>query len=426
MSDKIKALKDLLTKLINNSSQVFIVGHEDPDFDCIGAALGISVFARDLGKNSYIVVGDGDQKIAPAIKEVIDDVKDNYNIISLDEFKMLSDKKSLLITVDVNKSYRISVKNDLGKVGKTLIIDHHQPDEFTIDTPYRYIDTEISSTSEVVTRLLTGKQLKEVPNSNIPTYLLAGIMLDSKRFSRNTSSQTYAAAEKLCRCGADSIVANRFVLCPNYDEDCNVKGTAFGWTYINVGEPTEAIVRNTQIKSYSQILGDPTVSYTINRQKPEMIYRQVELAKQADELLEHVTASFVFGYKDPITVGISARSTGKIDVGDILMRLAKEDFPISDDIAPELVQRNGGGNRESAGANITTSDIYSVEQKVMDLVQQLTTPQEEIDKIQQLTPPEEEMLLIQKLTTSEGEPEHSVELVPKVQKVKRRNERKKQ
>ena len=60
MSDKIRRLKETLESVTKSSSKVFIVGHDEPDYDSIGSAIGISVFSKELNENTYIVVNDTD------------------------------------------------------------------------------------------------------------------------------------------------------------------------------------------------------------------------------------------------------------------------------------------------------------------------------------------------------------------------------
>lgn len=384
MSNRIHELKELVTKLINYSSKVFIVGHNSPDYDCIGASLGLSTLVKGLEKEAYIIVDDIPLEIDSGVKKVIDDSKDSHKIINLEEFKKLADKDSLLITVDVSKDYRISVKNDLDKVGNILIIDHHQEDNHTINTPYKYITDKVSSTCEVVAQLLNAKQIKY--NRNIANYLLAGIILDTQRFKKNSFPATFDIVEKLCRKGADYEAVNKLFI-SDFLEDKTIYSLIVGeHAAIDESlEPKEIIIKNTHIEAYPTLFGSPTVSYTVNRSGPKTIYKQVELAKTADKMLKYADVSFALGYVSQTDVGMSARSTCDVDVGKILQELQLEEFPY-DEQDSDKYEKSGGGNKESAGGRFTTTDIFSVERKLMELVQTLATPSlpeettEEIEK----------------------------------------------
>lgn len=380
MSDKLRRLKELLVKNITDSSQVFIIGHTNPDYDCIGAAIGVSKLAQTLKKESYIIVNDLAREIDPGVKKVIDDSKDSHNIITAEEYRNLVDENSLIIALDVNKSYLIAIHEDINKAGKVMIIDHHSEDEDTIPANYKFIDTKISSTCEMIAQVLNSKQVKY--GKDLANYLLAGIILDTKRFQKNTSATTLATAQKLYTKGADYDAVNKLFL-SNYVEDKLLYSLIFG-EEIRIskkdGKDVEMIISNTHIQAYPQILGEPTVSFTVNRANPGIQYRQVDLAKTADKMLKYADMSFVFGYISPTNVGISARSKCEINVGNILGRIKEANFPLFNqkEIPKESNPiKSGGGNKENAAGVITTDDIFCVEKTIMDFVLELSITKEE-------------------------------------------------
>ena len=54
-SKELKEFKIKLQEKIEASDQVFIVTHKNPDLDAIGSTIGISLIAKKLKKNSYII-----------------------------------------------------------------------------------------------------------------------------------------------------------------------------------------------------------------------------------------------------------------------------------------------------------------------------------------------------------------------------------
>ena len=72
MIDNIRELKACLESEIKKSSKVFIVGHNSPDFDAIGSAIGLFVLAEQLGKKAYIILDDDEFKMEPGVKKIID------------------------------------------------------------------------------------------------------------------------------------------------------------------------------------------------------------------------------------------------------------------------------------------------------------------------------------------------------------------
>lgn len=360
-NERIKELSERLEENIDGASKVFIVGHNNPDYDAIGSALGIATIVKFLGKDAYIIINDGLLKLDLGVQNILAANSSYYNIITLEDFRKLVDDDSMLITTDVNKKYMVSVRDDLRSFKKVMIIDHHLDDEFTIDADYKYIDVAASSASEIVTRVL--KKMNIDYSLKLANALLAGIILDTKRFQKNTSLSTFQATEELCQRGADYEAVNRLFV-SDFKEA----------TEINFLISGNEELSNTRIVAYPQLLGAPTVSFTVNRNKPSTMYNQVTLAKAADQMLNYnVDASFVLGYVSPDDVGISARSRGDFNVGEVLAKLQYLDLPQVELLAfnPSEIVKSGGGNKQNAGGRVTTTDIFKLEREIQRQVEEV-------------------------------------------------------
>ena len=360
-NERIKELSERLEENIDGASKVFIVGHNNPDYDAIGSALGIATIVKFLGKDAYIIINDGLSKLDLGVQNILAANSSYYNIITLEDFRKLVDDDSMLITTDVNKKYMVSVRDDLRSFKKVMIIDHHLDDEFTIDADYKYIDVVASSASEIVTRVL--KKMNIDYSLKLANALLAGIILDTKRFQKNTSLSTFQATEELCQRGADYEAVNRLFV-SDFKEA----------TEINFLISGNEELSNTRIVAYPQLLGAPTVSFTVNRNKPSTMYNQVTLAKAADQMLNYnVDASFVLGYVSPDDVGISARSRGDFNVGEVLAKLQYLDLPQVELLAfnPSEIVKSGGGNKQNAGGRVTTTDIFKLEREIQRQVEEV-------------------------------------------------------
>lgn len=339
MSDKIRRLKETLESVTKSSSKVFIVGHDEPDYDAIGSAIGISIFSKELNENTYIVVNDTDIELEPGVKKIIDDNKIDHNIIGLSRFRELVDNQSSLITTDVNKKNIISVKDYLDVFNDIVIIDHHQETEDTIKTDKKFIDEKISSASEIVSDLLNKSKIKY--KKDIANYLLAGIILDTKRYMKNTSPKTHDIAEKLMRRGADSDYVNDLFLTEFEDE---------GQIALLIHSNSNT---NFQLYSYN-LFKEYNVSFTLNRENPTEIYKKVNIAKAADKMLKfRIDAAFVLGYTNDSTISISARSKSDIDVGEVMKYI------------------NGGGNAKNAASKIEVEDNCDREKYILEVEKEI-------------------------------------------------------
>ena len=320
-------LRKVLEKLLENTSNVFIIGHSEPDFDAIGSAIGLQVLLTHLNKKSYIVVDD--KELEAGVKKIVENNKNRYSIINNEECLSLVNKKSLLIMTDVNPHYLTSLKDDLDKFKNILIIDHHKETKDTVKTDYKFIDINRSSASEIVTNLLSSYKKLNI-DSKTANYLLCGIVLDTRRFRKNTSVDTMNAAKYLIKKGAQSDIVDDLFL-SEFEEDKKINNLVF---------------RNTIFRTFaSSSLENKNIAFVLNREEPKTIYKREELAKAADKLLKYrVDASFAIGYINDEIISISGRSKSDIDVADVLSNI-------------ENVQ--GGGNPTSAGAK--AKDIYPLE-----------------------------------------------------------------
>ena len=344
-------MKELRVKLENDikkSSRVFIIGHNSPDFDSIGSAIGLAVLVESLGKKAFIIVNDEEFKIEPGVKKIIDSNRSIYHFIKKEEFLKKADKRSLLLVTDVNKAPMIAVGDSLDKVGNIIVIDHHTEDETTIPTEDRYISLEASSACEIVSRLLTNSRTPY--SKDVANYLLAGISLDTKRFKHNTTDKTHEVAEKLLRNGADIDFVNNLFL-EEFESYCRI---------------SNLIINGTIIKKYSESALDPLqVSFTLNRNNPSQIYIKEDYAKAADRMMKFngMDASFTLGYVEPGIIHISARSGKRVNVGAIMKEMG------------------GGGNPQAAGGRIETDeDLIRIERKLMTRVPVGMSTGEEIAK----------------------------------------------
>ena len=161
INESLKKFKEQLELAIMDSSEVFIVGHNEPDFDSIASSIGIATLVKSLDKKAYIIIDDDPASIEPGVKKIISEIQDEFNIITLEQFKELKKEDSLLIMTDVNKHYMVSVKDYINQFKKIIIIDHHDITNETVQTDTKYITTKVSSASEVIAQLLNFTHIKK-------------------------------------------------------------------------------------------------------------------------------------------------------------------------------------------------------------------------------------------------------------------------
>lgn len=319
----IKELKIVLEREIVLSNQVFIVPHKNADFDALASAIGISLIVKKLNKPVYIILEEDPTKIEPGVKKMVEDINNSVSIINLDTYKNLKSNNDLLITVDTNKDYLVCCNEYLDDFKTKILIDHHKEDEKTIKTENKYIFPNVSSAAEIITELLCSFKIKYSPL--IANFLLAGIYLDTNKYTKNTTSKTMNCVSKLLDKGADIIKVNEFFVSDFYSD-----------------RKVQDLVSKANFITYSIALciADDNIEYT-----------KEELAKVADYLLRYkVDAAFAMGKIDEEIISISARSKGKLDVSKIMQMF------------------DGGGNTYSGATKIQDSKINDLALKLEKVI----------------------------------------------------------
>ena len=138
LTKDIKGLKESLIYGINTSDKVIIIPHVNPDFDAIGSALGLAVIAKKYKKDVYIIVDEPSYKLYKGVSDILKDIKNEFKVISGAEYKTIKGDNDLFILTDVNGKNRIPLKDEIVD-NKTIVIDHHDENDDTIEGFYNYM-----------------------------------------------------------------------------------------------------------------------------------------------------------------------------------------------------------------------------------------------------------------------------------------------
>jgi len=283
------ALKDILTE----GDKVIIMGHQRPDLDAVGAAIGVSRFASMNNLEAFIVLNDSD--IDPTLRRVMDEIDKKPELkerfVTSDEAWDMMTSKTTVVVVDTHKPEMVLDENVLNKANRKVVIDHHRRGESFISNPLLvYMEPYASSTAELVTELLEYQPTEQRLTRLESTVMYAGIIVDTRNFTLRTGSRTFDAASYLRAHGADTILTQHFL-----KDDVD--------TYINRSE----LMRTVKIQDQG---------VAIAHGSDDKIYHPVTVAQAADELLslEGIEASYVVAKREDNLIGISARSLGSINV----------------------------------------------------------------------------------------------------------------
>ncbi|ETA81304.1 DHH family phosphoesterase [Youngiibacter fragilis] len=313
-----------LRDLISESGSIFIMGHKNPDMDCLGAAIGINVIARGLGKDARILLEEPYSNILPLLNKFrsTENYKDTF--VSVNQASRTIRGDDLLIIVDVHSENYVLDKEFIDNFSKRVIVDHHRraPDQIQGST-MSYIENYASSTSELVTELI--QYIFEKPNLSIleAESLFAGIRVDTKSFNFKTGVRTFEAASFLKRLGASSQDIRELF-----------------------ASDLESYVRKSELIKKA-VIEDNIAITTYDGDDADLLLA----AQAADELVgfKNINASFVLA-RDNADVVISGRSMGIQNVQVILEALG------------------GGGHMTMAGARLKGVTMEEALQRLKDAI----------------------------------------------------------
>ena len=207
---KPRVISQALRELIENASNVIIMGHKNTDADCLGAAMGVYRLATIYGKNAYIIFNESGITVEGLYKKINGDSTYNDVLVTSSEAMELVDDNSLIVVVDTHKADYVDSVDVLNKANKIVVIDHHRRSTEAIENPVlMFHEVYASSASELVTEILQYSDGKIGISKLEAECLYAGILTDTKNFTQKTGVRTFEAAAYLKRTGIDVAAINK-------------------------------------------------------------------------------------------------------------------------------------------------------------------------------------------------------------------------
>ncbi len=327
-----RMISQALRDLMNQSRQIFVMGHQRPDMDSVGACLGIRRIAAMNNKQCWVVLDQENlhSDVTRLMQELKKDDKISQSVITPEEALEKADQNDLLIMVDHSKK-SISTSPELyDKLeNRIMVIDHHRRgEEFPENPMLVYIEPYASSTCELITEMFEYQSRESEPINRLEaTAMLTGIVIDTQSFSQHTGTRTFDAASYLRALGADQSLVSHFMK-ENVD------------SYMNRSH----LIDRVEFKEDGN---------AICAGEDDQIYDPVTAAQAADSLLSvsGVEASFAITRRSEDSVGISARSSGQRNVQLI------------------MEQMGGGGHLSVAATQIEGKTVEEVRAQLLEILQ---------------------------------------------------------
>ena len=321
-----------LREIMLTHDKIFVMGHKNPDADCVGAALGIYRLSKALNKSTYIVM----DKDCPAIEPIIDGIyreradEEEDIFVTNEEAMLLKDKSAMLIVVDVNVPAMTECPELLKSISTIVVLDHHRQSNETIkNAVVSYVEPYASSTCEMVAEILQYFADNVRLKGGEADCIYAGILIDTNNFMTKTGVRTFEAAAFLKRSGAEVTRVRKML---RNDMAC-YKARAEAVRHAEVYRGAFAI----------------SVCPSENVESPTIVGAQA-----ANELLNiiGIKASFVLTeYNGKIY--ISSRSIDEINVQLIMEKLG------------------GGGHLNVAGAQLSDCTVVQAKHMIQDTIDEM-------------------------------------------------------
>ncbi len=191
--------KEKLEAILLKEKEILIVGHYNPDGDCIGASLALYNLLKSQDFNVSVLMPS-------ELPDFLKHLSSADDIIIFDETKHISKIKNadIIFYVDFNDESR--TENTATYLKNTeavkVILDHHpEPNE---NTDLIFSDTEMSSASEVVYHFIHLLGFEKYIDKDIAACIFTGIMTDTLNFSVNSSRpETFRIVADLLSYGID-------------------------------------------------------------------------------------------------------------------------------------------------------------------------------------------------------------------------------
>ena len=329
-----QALKDLMEE----ATEIIVMGHQFPDMDAIGGCLGIRRIAKMNQKKAWIVTNENQfSHDIHKLMDVIREQKDlREDIITPEEALEKLTPNTLVILVDVSRPVIAAAPEVLEQANKIVVIDHHRrSQDFPKNPVLVYIEPYASSTGELITELFEYQNnYAESIQPIEATAMLGGIIVDTRNFTLRTGSRTFDAASYLKSVGADTILIQRLLK-----------------------ENVETYLLRSHLLN-SLILLDNNIG--IVQGEENHTYPTVVAAQTADMMLsmENIDASFVVTKREDGRIGISGRSLGNKNVQRVMEKMG------------------GGGHFSNAATQLSDTTI---EEAVIQLKEVISELGNEID-----------------------------------------------
>ncbi len=314
---------------LHQGNRFFVAGHLNPDGDSVGSTLAVCSLLKRMGKTAYAYAAPSvgaDLQFLPGMTDL--------HVAQLPAGQTF-DTVVMLECSDKKRGGDLDAF--LQAAQRVVHIDHH-----AVSDPYghvNYIDTQASSTAEIIFQLFEESDGEFLPTPDEATCLYTGVATDTGRFVHtNTTPEALRVAAALAALGADVNTVNDHIYFTKPYAELKLLGRALEKMQLKFDNRYSEILLTKQ--DFEAFAAQPAQAQGIVSQ-PTMI-PGVEVSALLKE--------------EPAHISVNLRSRGAVDVSQI----AK--------------QFGGGGHARAAGCKLAGQTLQQAADALARVVQYALTP----------------------------------------------------
>ena len=178
---------------LNRYERYYLIGHIEPDGDCLGSSLGLGWFLQSRGKEVRFF-NEG-----PFVRTEIQRYVPFFETDPA-QFDFPDDGNAAVVILDCSTQERVGSFAEVLPESPIAVIDHHSSTERFGDV--RYVDAEAASTSVLIQRIIEASE-GEI-SRDVAEVLLFGLATDTGFFRHldHGTADTFRASARLIEAGA--------------------------------------------------------------------------------------------------------------------------------------------------------------------------------------------------------------------------------
>lgn len=332
-----------LKNILTSSNNITIFTHANADPDALSSSCVLAYIVNAINRDAVvsIVVPEG---IGIECRKIMELCLANNLKIFVARKKLSEDvpKDSLCFLVDVASAEQLKLlKNYLSFCSSIVIIDHHSARDLdhiiTAKKILEFLCPNASSTSEIIFTI--SNHLKISIPKELLEMLLAGILWDTKRFLRSSTS-TFECVSEILKHGADYYASYQLISMPKpyYTKIAKIKCILRHKGFKVLLNNNEVYVALSEVGAYES----ECASMLIN------IGYDIAFIASEDETLNAIRV--IYRIRDDIELS--------------------QNINIYNDILKKVVEKHGGGgggHRLAGGAIINLTDVDVVLKEIIEV-----------------------------------------------------------